>query len=372
MTSPVSGTPRALEQSQNNPPLFPSALMKPTPRSDFVPCAPSQYNEPNQTGFRRRLGKTAGFLGNCACVAAGLVEAGPAYAEAAAGRPGSATPATGHAVSWRRRKNGLLRFWLLCCGAPLVITPSARASAVGDITAVCSRVSDDYIRAKLPNGSFEVETYAFGEGGLWGGPMSDPSIDNLKFIDVARTVAVPLAGQNYQPARDPNTTRLLIMVYWGTTAGTVESPKTIDPKHDPEEMMMFREQLDRDDFQNALLLGYDAAGVIGTDYGRHLLLTALRRKTADLMDEIEDNRYFVVLMAYDFQLTWKQKKHKLLWETRFSIRQRHNDFDKVLAPMTQYASRYFGQDSHGLVRKPLPEGQVKLGEVKVIEIVPGK
>ena len=77
-------------------------------------------------------------------------------------------------------------------------------------------------------------------------------------------------------------------------------------------------------------------------------------------------------MAYDFQLTWKQKKHKLLWETRFSIRQRHNDFDKVLAPMTQYASRYFGQDSHGLVRKPLPEGQVKLGEVKVIEIVPGK
>ena len=135
---------------------------------------------------------------------------------------------------------------------------------------------------------------------------------------------------------------------------------------------MFREQLDRDDFQNALLLGYDAAGVIGTDYGRHLLLTALRRKTADLMDEIEDNRYFVVLMAYDFQLTWKQKKHKLLWETRFSISAHRHDFAKELEAMSGYASRFFGQETHGVLRQPLPEGTVEFGELKTLGIGPEK
>jgi hypothetical protein len=92
----------------------------------------------------------------------------------------------------------------------------------------------------------------------------------------------------------------------------------------------------------------------------------------DLIDELEDNRYFVVLMAYDFQLLWKEKKHKLLWETRFSIRQRHNEFDRQLASMAKEASRYFGQDSHGIIRKPLPEGRVTLGEPKVIGYEPEK
>ena len=259
-------------------------------------------------------------------------------------------------------------FVLLGCGAPLVIQPAARA-ADGEFAAVSSRVSDDYVRPKLADGSFEAETYAFGEGGQWAGPMHDDTIDKLHFIDVARTIAEPLAGQNYRPARDPYKTRLLIMVYWGTTAGTAESPNSIDAKV-PEEKLMFRAQLDRADFQNARILGYDSEGVIGTDYGRNLLVTALHRKAEDLTDEVEDNRYFVVLMAYDFQLLWNQKKPKLLWETRFSIRQRHNAFDKQLAAMAEYASQYFGQDTHGLIRKPLPEGRVTLGELKVLSMEP--
>jgi hypothetical protein len=55
----------------------------------------------------------SGLMGDSACVVAGLGEAGTAFAEATAGRPGSATPATGPIpVSFRRRQNGILRFWL--------------------------------------------------------------------------------------------------------------------------------------------------------------------------------------------------------------------------------------------------------------------
>jgi len=86
-----------------------------------------------------------------------------------------------------------------------------------------------------------------------------------------------------------------------------------------------------------------------------------------MIEELEDRRYFVVLMAYDFPLMLKQKKNKLLWETRFSIRERGNDFSKQLTAMAEQAARYFGQDSHGLLHKPLPNVRVDLGETKVIE-----
>jgi hypothetical protein len=34
--------------------------------------------------------------------------------------------------------------------------------------------------------------------------------------------------------------------------------------------------------------------------------------------------------------------------------------------MAQYASAYFGQDTHGLLRKPVPEGNVRVGEPKAL------
>jgi hypothetical protein len=100
--------------------------------------------------------------------------------------------------------------------------------------------------------------------------------------------------------------------------------------------------------------------------------TALEQNKKDLYVEIEDDRYFVVLMAYDFQLMWKEKKHRLIWETRFSLRQMHHDFDKDLPSMALYASRYFGQDSGGLIHKPVPQGNVEVGEPKSLGEVPEK
>src|SRR5580692_10792268 len=90
--------------------------------------------------------------------------------------------------------------------------------ALNGVVAVASKVSDDYVRTKLPNGSFETEYYSFGPGGQWGGEIKDSTIDNLHFMDVAHVVAGPLADRNYLPAKDPKNTKLLIMVYWGTTA----------------------------------------------------------------------------------------------------------------------------------------------------------
>ncbi len=300
---------------------------------------------------------------------------------------------------------------LLLAGAARLPADVPNSSNNGDITAVAAKAADDYVRDKLPDGRFRPETFAFGNGGYMGGGTRDPSIDKLDFVKVAQVLAEPLSKQGYVPTRNMNATKLLIMVYWGTTTGTHDisdsvqyqnaestqvpvtpaplpqfgaqsalmarnsgqpgAPQNIDPNA-LVQVMMANHQRDVSDMKNILLLGYDE-GMTDTGFGnfgiKHDARTFVRD---DLIHEVEYNRYFVVLMAYDFNLAWKEKKHKLLWETRFSISERRNSFDKVLPAMASYASKYFGRDSNGLVRDRLPEGRVEVGSTQFVGFVPDR
>jgi hypothetical protein len=303
----------------------------------------------------------------------------------------------------------------LLAGALALAATGALASD-GEIAAISSQVSPDYARVRLANGSFQAETYTFGEGGRLAGPSQDNTIDGLTFLDVARVVAPPLEKKNYVPVEDrnPEKTNLLIMVYWGTTTGTAGASDSLEyqnlqrtqgPKQPPTPppqsggksagpsansqarmnaatqnarqavedgamaaVLAENWQRDQEDMRNALLLGYDSALAQTSDIGA----TPLSRRHDDLMSELEESRYFVVLMAYDYQALWKQKKHRLLWVTRFSVRARGADFEKLLPSMVGYASQYFGQDSHGLLRRELPEGHVEIGEPRSLGTVPEK
>ena len=290
---------------------------------------------------------------------------------------------------------------LVGCGTLLAGQAIAALSTDGaaGITAVSSRVSKDYVRKKLPDGSFQPEEYAFGDGGRFDGDFRDASIDKLTFLDVARIIAAPLRTQNYQPAKDIKSEKLLIMIHWGTTHVS-DSDSTTPGNYSYQsaqnqsdefgakspqakaslglaEMQISADNLQRNhiDFMNAQMLGYDSENLIGTYYGSTIGHTGILAAHRDeLIDEIEERRYFVVLIAYDFQMYLKQKKLKALWETRFSINEPSNDFTKALPVMAQYASKYFGQESHGLLRTRVPDGQVKVGEPKSLGEIetPGK
>jgi hypothetical protein len=269
-----------------------------------------------------------------------------------------------------------------------------------DITAVASSKSKSYIRIQLADGTFVPETYVFGPGGVWEGERVDATIDKLTFSDVAHMISGPLAGQNYVPGKDPGTTKLLIMVYWGTSHGQEHASESNGYQNlskaneavDRAQMVVHASSAGKDgaramqqlhsaqddmttsiaavaaenharnqsDYLNVNMLGYDS----WWDDTQKYVGTPLDFRRDDLLGEIEEDRYFVVLMAYDFQQLWWKKKHKLLWETRFSIRERHHAFDEDLPTMAQYASQYFGQDSHGLVHKAVPMGHVDIGNVK--------
>ena len=276
-------------------------------------------------------------------------------------------------------------------GAILLAGPVWAGEDSTEFTAVSATVHNGYERAKEADGYFKIETYSFGEGGLIGTPTKDSSVDEQAFRKIAETIAPGLARQGYVSSFDPEKTQLLIMVYWGITGteqsasgGSENGSVAITPPPPPPPVTMLgvaidagpsqpasandshqwtsdgmtsmrNRKRDRDNFQNARILGYEEDLAQASDRPFSLL-------RQDLVEEIEDPRYFVVLRAYDFQLRWKEKKTKLLWEVHYSLRARNHLFDKSLAAMTDLASHYFGENSKGLVRKKVPLGRVRLDE----------
>jgi hypothetical protein len=184
--------------------------------------------------------------------------------------------------------------------------------------------------------------------------MKDESIDSMGFMDVARVVAVPLSKQGYLPARDPKTTRLLIALTWGTTAGSMEAAGLRIPT--PRGTVLFGNgAVELNDVRNARLLGFNFPE------------QAVAFRPDSMRDEIEANRYFVALVAFDFQALWRNHKPRVLWVTRYSIREHRNQFDRSLPEISDYASQFFGQETHGFVVKRVKPGHVDIGPLREID-----
>jgi hypothetical protein len=242
-------------------------------------------------------------------------------------------------------------------------------AAASEEVAVNARVFNGYARVKLADGTFKPESYAFGEGGRWNSGPADKSIDAIPFRTIAETIAGPLRAHAYLPATDPKETDLMILVFWGTTASPADGLGEARPLADvsSDETLLGlnagENQLrDQGNATNARILGY------GDDYVRELQVRDIGHvPVRDVVSEIEEGRYFVVLKAYDFRSAWKEKKLKLLWEARFSIPAQGNRFDQQLHEMAQTAARNFGQDTKGLVHQEPPEGRVEIGKPTVVE-----
>jgi hypothetical protein len=212
-------------------------------------------------------------------------------------------------------------------------------------------------------GGADVAGIAAIGGPRGGGVVSDPTIDDVSFATLSRTIARPLAEQAYVPTRDPNDTKLLIMVFWGRSSGSY-----LDTDGGYKDYI---------DAWNAQLMGFDSERFIRerTDISTVFLGRSLRSQILDQVHSadiaaLQMDRYYVVLRAFDFQTAWRQRRIKLLWETRFSLSERQHDFAKELPTMAHTASQYFGQDTKGLIRARIPEGQVEIGEVKSLGNVP--
>jgi hypothetical protein len=291
----------------------------------------------------------------------------------------------------------------------LLAVPCSQATDDSLVTAVYASKAKGYVREKLPDGSFKPETYVVGNGGDVSGGATDKSLAKVSFPSIVRLLAGHLAKSNYFPARDSKNADLLLVVYWGTTAPFNDSAyrantdsfysavnlahqtqlaaaagpsMTIEGTQTPSaavagaagdnleqelyEMNMFNDMRQKADEYNAVLLGYMKEINHRDNPSRY---AGAGDYFDDLMSDVEEERYYVIITAFDYKTALHEKKKKIVWSARVSVQAYGNQFDECLSAMVSKASRYFGKDSGHLVRQ-YQEGVVGRGELKFLGVVP--
>ena len=284
------------------------------------------------------------------------------------------------------------------------------------VTAVSSKISRTYKRAKLPDGSYKRELYVIANGRYAPGAARNESIDNVKFPQIAALVAQYLARKNYYLAPKAEDADFLLLVTWGTTipftdlnrtgnlsslssaagdsksamnnlksalaasnlpqgqGSTVgEAVRTAESEafraNDALDSMLLQNQVsesarNRALEQDARLLGYFEEMDDRNDVSR---LAGAGAGYDDLVIDLESARYYVIITALDFKTLVNENKQVPLWTTRVSIDSRRTRFDDALETMVASAGQRFGENSNGLERKP-QEGSVTLGELKLLGV----
>lgn len=296
------------------------------------------------------------------------------------------------------------------------------------VTAVFSRSFNNYERPTRPDGSNQPLTYVVSKGGVAPGTNADDSMNDVKFAGVVRVLGKYLAKQAYYPAKDGKKADLMLVVHWGKTvpasddlhhylldhglqgfelsqklkfdakgssvlgrskvfssgssagipataamASTTSANDAAVTEAAQEELVqgMFeirfaQDARDEANRHNANLLGYTSELRFRDNPS---LYAGAGTAYYDLVDDLESERYYVSVTAYDFQEALQHKNNKGLWRTIASIDARGNRFDERLMAMVERASRYFGRDSGRLIRQFEYTPHIDLGELKTLGVV---
>lgn len=268
---------------------------------------------------------------------------------------------------------------------------SAQLAPLNERIAVSATAAPDYVRPHDGVAGLRPAGYIVTPGHHVESGTRDRSIEALTFNQLVGRLAPDLARQRYFPARSADTADLLIVVHWGVSQVYDDPQKDsrmdalknalpelqaqvrengmgdAAPMNDIYDSLEWAQDNSRAAFwRNARLLGYvRELQRFGAENGyqsdREKLLSA----------ELSEERYFVVLMAYDYQAMKQEKRSKLLWTTRLSVRTAGNNFTEALPVLAQAGSHVFGKEVEGLVhaKANLREGRVTFGEMKVLGVV---
>jgi hypothetical protein len=279
----------------------------------------------------------------------------------------------------------IARCFLLGMSCAVLTTAWARSN---DSIVVSATATNDYVRPLDAQGKPLPETYVFMEGQYMGSGSRDASEGRMSFDAITRVLAANLIKQNYIPTRDVPAANLLIRVIWGTTLIYEDPQKQLNT----EALNSALAQYSADVAANGLADSGGVNSVLGLQgsqsnatndaVSRNALLLGYRRTldklgtriiaTSDeeaLKGELSEERYFVVLLAYDYAVLRQTKKAKLLWITRLSIRSPGNNFTEALPMLALAGAESYGRNVDDLQRvkvRSLPGGEVNMPEMKVL------
>ena len=166
---------------------------------------------------------------------------------------------------------------------------------------------------------------------------------------VAKLLAKALAAQHYYVVGTKTPAPSLILVFhWGYM-----NPQIDDTGYADNPSAVFWNQKE----MLALVAGNTLANLGSFGFEREDILQAAR-----------DDRYFVIVSAYDFEAA-KEKKKKLLWQAKMSTRSNRVSLDEVIPSMITAGGPHFGRETKRpeSVTAPLAkEGKVEVGTPTVV------
>jgi len=222
------------------------------------------------------------------------------------------------------------------------------------------------------------EEYILMKGRFFGGGVRDKSLKEVSIDELSNTLAKELVKRNYYPAKNSEENDLLIVVHWGVTNGVEELDELTGEtdlgggESDGEE---YSDISPEDELQNERFKqgwgtqGVNAnAGILGFD--SELSKRGLTQQDEyELKSALKSERYFIILMAYDWKMIRNKEKSPLLWSTRFSIDSIGTNFHAAYPALFRAASDHFGTNLDGLSQSKthFGTGNSSMGELEVVE-----
>lgn len=288
----------------------------------------------------------------------------------------------------------LFAFGHFCCS--LVASPAFAKARI----ALKAKATDTFETFRTEIGDRPL-TYVFAEGEFFGDSLRGNKIKKTAFREIAETLAEDFVTQNFLPTSDLKTADMLIVVHYGgveinedpmrlmalerafegireqaeqgiaagnagTDPGESSPFDTYDAMDTRFDMLAHDTNLSSEAMQQARLanlLGFDEE--LKEERQKPFPSTLEER----LMHDMYDERYLVIIMAWDQQAMIHRGEKRLLWLTRTSMKALGSNFDEAIKLMSGAAAPYYGQNSIGLETRTYKrqEYKIEMGEIEVVE-----
>jgi hypothetical protein len=273
------------------------------------------------------------------------------------------------------------------------------------LVTVKSVADAQYIARRAAINPSPTETYVFAKGTFFTGCAQDNTLERMPFMRIAETLAHDLRRQNYYPTQDLKSADLVIVVHWGVTlpndndaslvsldpnilsdaitaigeAQELEAADTFEGqtaralgavaaaeaslRRNASDLVDLHKRGQRGGQSNAELLGFTDA-----IYEESKTTLIVESETARALREmVNEERYFIIMVAYDGPALRAGKKQRL-WTSRMSIRAAGVNFIMALDRMSNAGAKFHGtrQEALRLEYQGGRRGTVKIGDLKVI------
>lgn len=170
--------------------------------------------------------------------------------------------------------------------------------------------------------------------------------------DVLQAVITALARENYLLAKPGSKPDLALMIWWGSVNPLVDEMEANEGDLAPTQVFFNKREM-------LALVGAFKADVF------------FKFDADQLKEAATDDRYFILIAAYDFAALEKRER-KLLWSARMSTESTGRAPDEIFPVLAASGTAVFGRDTAPTVldaSRPIKRPEVELGPTKVVDVL---